>query len=138
MATRSSTDLKDAYLEETDAEEGNVGSVIPRELDAMGIRNEDGETTTPFDAIQGLDEDAIEDADDEVNEDTDVKDIGIGIDGNRTRPMASALIEDEVSINELDDEIGNGDDALASDSADEEEDDEDTDDDDEADTDNLT
>jgi len=70
MARRSSVDQKQDYLEETDAEEGNIGSVSPRELDAMGIRNDagkaGGDSNTPLDAIEGLDDQEIEDDDEEL------------------------------------------------------------------------
>jgi hypothetical protein len=82
---RSTRDEKFDYLDETDAEEKNVGSVIPFEQDAMGIRNDEGkvggDANTP---VFGEDEDADDEDYDELveAEETDLKNIGIGIPGN--------------------------------------------------------
>ena len=82
---RSTRDEKFDYLDETDAEEKNVGSVIPFEQDAMGIRNDEGkvggDANTP---VFGEDDDADDEDFDELveAEETDLKNIGIGIPGN--------------------------------------------------------
>jgi hypothetical protein len=139
---RSTRDEKFDYLDETDAEEKNVGSVIPFEQDAMGIRNDagivGGDANTP---VFGEDDDADDETYDELVEDeeTDLKNIGIGIPGNlehssteRAGSIDEAMdelqdfeVEDSAVLRSADDEDNNGeieDDAL------EEDDDEDIDD----------
>jgi hypothetical protein len=82
---RSTRDQKFDYLDETDAEEKNVGSVIPFEQDAMGIRNDEGkvggDANTP---VFGEDADADDETFDELveSEETELKNIGISIPGN--------------------------------------------------------
>ena len=123
---RSTRDEKFDYLDETDAEEKNVGSVIPSDLDAMGIRNDEGkvggDANTP---VFGDDDDAGEETFDELVEDeeTDLKNIGIGIPGNLEHPST----ERAGSIDEALDDVEDFND-VAEDDAVDDEDDEDIDD----------
>ena len=119
---RSTIDQKEDYLEETDAEEQNVGSVVPTDVDAMGIRNDQGvvggDADTP---VFGEDDDADEENFDELEEDdeAEIKHIGIGIPGNPQKPASADLLDNAVSLDELDEEeISNDDNAITDTSSD--------------------
>lgn len=101
---RSTRDEKFDYLDETDAEEKNVGSVIPFEQDAMGIRNDEGKVGGDADTpVFGEDDDAEDETYDELveTEETDLKNIGIGIPGN----LEHSSIERAGSIDQALDDI---------------------------------
>lgn len=127
---RSTRDQKFDYLDETDAEEKNVGSVIPFEQDAMGIRNDEGKVGGDADTpVFGEDADADNETFDELveAEETDLKNIGIGIPGNLDQPpteRAGSVIEaiDAAQDFEIEDGLSPG-------STDEDDDNEELDDD---------
>jgi len=102
MTNNDPEDLKDQYLEETDAEEGNVESVVPSDRDVLGILNADGT----------FDEDGEDDDEDVLDEDGEdsiaarddgLSNIGPGIPGNRDLPNADEIIDGEVVVDDLDD-----------------------------------
>jgi hypothetical protein len=111
LTSRRTARRKEAYLGETDADENNVGSVVPREMDAMGIRNDEGvvggDSDTPFDATDGLSED--DDATEDLNEDADIDNVGIGLPGG----TPSAADSDVVLSAEPDETIAASDEAEA-------------------------
>lgn len=102
---RSTRDEKFDPLDETDAEEKNVGSVIPFEQDAMGIRNDEGKVggnaNTP---VFGEDDDADDDNNDELveEEETDLKNIGIP--GNLEHSTTERAGSIDEAMDDLDDE----------------------------------
>lgn len=103
---RSTRDEKFDYLDETDAEEKNVGSVIPTEQDAMGIRNDDGKVGGDADTpVFGEDENAGDEDFDELveAEEAELKNIGIGIPGNLEHSSTERAGSIDEAMDDLDD-----------------------------------
>ena len=70
MMNADPEDLKDQYLQETDAEEGNVESVVPSDEDDLGLLDDDGVENVDSEGgtRRGRDED-----DDDEDEDDDIE-----------------------------------------------------------------
>ena len=102
MTNSDPEDLKDQYLEETDAEEGNVESVVPSDRDVIGILKRDG--TYDDDGEDGDDEDLREeDGEDSLAaRDDGLSNIGSGIPGNRDLPNSDDIIEGDVVVDDMD------------------------------------